>query len=221
MSLVSINWRPTAKDLRWFGVAILIGFGLIGLLCRYQLFPLHGRYVRASFPPAADGRPPAVEVLDGAGGRLGTAAELGFGVDGAAGRIRGSVPRDVPVGPEGLELRIATDPPIQARVPIRSMAASRRAAYWIWGVAGAVGLLGLTGTALALPFYYAWMGVAFVLGNVMSRLVVTLFFYGMITPMGLLMRATGRDTLRLRKPAGESYWTDAASTPPHRYERQF
>lgn len=88
-------------------------------------------------------------------------------------------------------------------------------------IALVVGGIGLTGTKLALPLYWAWMSVAFVVGNIMSRVLVTLFYFGMITPYGLLMRMTGRDRLELRGGA-ESYWRDMdASNGAEGYERQF
>ena len=85
-----------------------------------------------------------------------------------------------------------------------------------------VGAIGLTGTKLALPFYWFWIGIAFVLGNIMSRIVITLIYYGVITPMGLVARLSGRDKLQLKKRAVQSYWQDISL--PHereKYERQF
>ncbi len=109
--------------------------------------------------------------------------------------------------------------------------------FWIWnwlferneklglifiliGIVG--GAIGLTGTKLALPLYWVWMGVAFVLGNIMSRVVITLIYYGVITPMSFVARLLGRDKLQLKKRAVQSYWQDI-SLPhePEKYERQF
>ena len=109
--------------------------------------------------------------------------------------------------------------------------------FWIWdwlferneklglifiliGIVG--GAIGLTGTKLALPLYWVWMGVAFVLGNIMSRVVITLIYYGLITPMSFVARLLGRDKLQLKKRAVQSYWQDI-SLPhePEKYERQF
>ena len=85
-----------------------------------------------------------------------------------------------------------------------------------------VGAIGLTGTKLALPFYWFWIGIAFVLGNIMSRIVITLIYYGVITPMGLVARLSGRDKLQLKKRAVQSYWQDISlSSDPEKYERQF
>ena len=88
------------------------------------------------------------------------------------------------------------------------------------GIVG--GAIGLTGTKLALPLYWVWIGIAFVLGNIMSRVVITLIYYGVITPMSFVARLLGRDKLQLKKRAVQSYWQDI-SLPhePEKYERQF
>lgn len=85
-----------------------------------------------------------------------------------------------------------------------------------------VGAIGLTGTKLALPFYWFWMGIAFVLGNIMSRVVILLIYYGVITPMGFAARLSGRDKLQLKKRAVQSYWQDISlPNDPEKYKRQF
>lgn len=84
------------------------------------------------------------------------------------------------------------------------------------------GGLGLTGTRAALPVYLGWMGVAFVSGNVVSRVLIALLFYLLITPMGLGMRLIGRDKLGLGPGDSPSYWVDAAPSDDERdFERQF
>lgn len=92
----------------------------------------------------------------------------------------------------------------------------------LWITGGLTGLLGLSGSRAALPVYWAWMGIAFVMGNIISRLLLMLFYYGMITPMGFCMRLFGRDKLALRRGQAVSYWQDVSSTrDPSSYERQF
>jgi hypothetical protein len=91
---------------------------------------------------------------------------------------------------------------------------------WITGVT--TGLLGLSAKKAALPVYWAWMGIAFVMGNVISRLLLVLFYYGMITPMGVCMRLVGRDKLVLRRRQAATHWQDISSVNDEsRYERQF
>lgn len=55
--------------------------------------------------------------------------------------------------------------------------------------------------------YIAWMSVAFVLGFVMAHVVLTLFFFLVITPIGLIARLTGKDFLRLKlDKTAATYW---------------
>ena len=74
--------------------------------------------------------------------------------------------------------------------------------------AGALFLLvGLTYPRLLSPLERAWMRLARALSVVMTRVVLTLTFYLLITPVGLLMRLFGGHTLGLRfEPERESYW---------------
>ena len=85
-----------------------------------------------------------------------------------------------------------------------------------------VGAIALTGTRVALPLYWAWLGIAYVLGNIMSRVIITAIFFLVVTPLGFLGRLVGRVRLSLSKPDGESYWQEI-SLPKEieRYERQF
>lgn len=93
---------------------------------------------------------------------------------------------------------------------------------WAMGIGVVVGAIGLTGTKLALPFYWAWLGIAFVMGSVMSRVIMTLIYYLVFTPMSLFGKLIGRDRLQLKKPKGNTYWIDLpAADSSERYERQF
>ena len=56
-------------------------------------------------------------------------------------------------------------------------------------------------------FYRAGMTVSFSIGQVVSRVLLTVLFLLVVTPLGLLLRLFGKDLLHLkRKPAGHSYW---------------
>jgi len=93
---------------------------------------------------------------------------------------------------------------------------------WLIGIGIVVGAIGLTGSRLALPLYWAWLGIAFVLGNIMSRVIITLIYLLIFTPMRFLGFLAGRDKLQLKKPRTSSYWSDI-SLPKEieKYERQF
>ena len=67
-----------------------------------------------------------------------------------------------------------------------------------WFVAAAALLvLNMTAPALFKPAARVWLGLAHLLGGVMSRALLTLVFCLVVTPVGLLRRAMGRDSLRL------------------------
>jgi len=72
--------------------------------------------------------------------------------------------------------------------------------------------------------YIAWMSTAFVLGFVMAHVILTLFFFLVITPLGLLARWFGQDFLCLKLDRGAtSYWLPrkTKSETAKNYERQF
>lgn len=93
---------------------------------------------------------------------------------------------------------------------------------WLIVIGIAVGAIGLTGTRLALPFYWAWLGIAYVMGNIMSRAIIAVVYYLLFTPIGLLSRAVGRDPLQLKKPQTDSYWRDLQfPKDAESFERQF
>ena len=103
---------------------------------------------------------------------------------------------------------------------------------WRWGAWRAGGVLMALGpvllaVSLCLPplgrmVYRAWMGVGFCLGTVMGPVFLALVYYGVFTPVGLLMRLAGRRPIDPRRPDKLSFWRDVAHrTDTRSYERQF
>jgi len=83
----------------------------------------------------------------------------------------------------------------------------RAAGPVLLGVAVAFLLLGLAFPRLLRPVEKAWMAVARAIGVVMTHVILTLFYYLVITPFGIAMRIAGRDPLKLKAaPARESFW---------------
>ena len=52
----------------------------------------------------------------------------------------------------------------------------------------------------------AWMRFGFLLGAIVSPIVLGVIFYGLITPTSLITRMFGRDELRLRASKSQDYW---------------
>jgi hypothetical protein len=86
-------------------------------------------------------------------------------------------------------------------------------------------VLGLAWPASLRRIYLGWMAMAITLGLIVSTVLLTLFFYLVITPVGLLARLLGRDFLsRQLDPKATSYWLArdrSLSKGKIDYERQF
>jgi len=80
---------------------------------------------------------------------------------------------------------------------------------WPWFIAGS-GLfliLGLFLPFLLKPFYKVWMIFAFLLGWVMTRIIVTLTFFLIFAPVGFVFRIMGKDLLNEKIDRNAStYW---------------
>lgn len=74
------------------------------------------------------------------------------------------------------------------------------------------------------PIYLAWMKFAFVLGWINTRILLGLFFYVIITPIGVGMRLFGKDFLDEKiDKSKRSYWQkrDKVEFDRSGYERLF
>ncbi|MFL6256473.1 MAG: SxtJ family membrane protein [Pyrinomonadaceae bacterium] len=94
----------------------------------------------------------------------------------------------------------------------------------IFGALGAALLVaGLLVPPAARAFHTAWMKFAGLLGHVNSRVLLTLVYYLVVTPYGVVTRLVGRDPLRRRGAAQGSYWVERKATRQTReqFERLF
>ncbi len=93
----------------------------------------------------------------------------------------------------------------------------------VWAAAAAGCLVCLASPRAARAVYVGLSYVTFPIGFVVSHVVVAVTFFAVVTPVGLLLRLFGHDTLKRRFDAGAStYWTkrlDRASA--ERYFRQY
>jgi len=73
------------------------------------------------------------------------------------------------------------------------------------------------------PIYIIWMVFAVILGWIMTRVILMLLFYMLITPIGILARVFGKDFLELNKPDKYTYWNYRNSDIElnQDYEKQF
>ena len=68
----------------------------------------------------------------------------------------------------------------------------------LWAVFPALILvpLAIIAPLLLAPIYKGWMAVGHVLGWVNTRLLLGILYYGLIVPMGTVMKLMGRDPMR-------------------------
>lgn len=45
----------------------------------------------------------------------------------------------------------------------------------------------------------AWFGLSHLMGTIVSKIVLALLFFGVITPVGIMSRMTGKDAMLLKK----------------------
>ena len=57
-----------------------------------------------------------------------------------------------------------------------------------------------------MPLNQLWMSFGRLLGKIISPIVMGAIYFGLFVPMGLVMRVFGRDELRLRVKARQTYW---------------
>jgi len=77
----------------------------------------------------------------------------------------------------------------------------------IFAVAAALlALIGLAIPSWARAFHTGWMKFAETLGWINSRIILGVLYFGILSPLGWLLRLTGRDPLVRRGPSRESYW---------------
>ena len=91
-------------------------------------------------------------------------------------------------------------------------------------IAGVFIGLALILPSMLKPIYIVWMTFAVILGWFMTRVILSLLFYVIITPIGLVLRIFGKDFLDLKKQAVQgSYWNqrDSNFEKNQNYEKQF
>lgn len=66
-------------------------------------------------------------------------------------------------------------------------------------IATAILLLDMIWPSFFKPLAKAWFGLSHVLGTVMSKVILTLTFFVVLTPMGLLRSLLGKDPMRVRQ----------------------
>lgn len=100
---------------------------------------------------------------------------------------------------------------------------ARTTAMCFFVASGLILVLGLGVPRWLRPLYVVLNVIALPIGWVLSHVILLAVYFGVMMPIGLILRLVGRDPLhRSFDPQGETYWTPVEPHPPaRRYFRQF
>ena len=85
-------------------------------------------------------------------------------------------------------------------------------------------ILGIVIPFILKPIYWVWMIFATILGWIMTRVILSLLFYIIVTPIGLISRLFGKQFVELRwDKSNDSYWNFISNEylKKENYEKQF
>ncbi|MDH4226108.1 MAG: SxtJ family membrane protein [Deltaproteobacteria bacterium] len=93
---------------------------------------------------------------------------------------------------------------------------------WPWVFSGLFLVWGVVWPAGMGPVRRVWMAIGMVLGAINSRIILTILFFGVFTPIGMLKMFITRDAMaRGLLPGSHSYRVDTIHSPSNHMERPF
>jgi hypothetical protein len=100
----------------------------------------------------------------------------------------------------------------------------KSSAIYFGGIGTFLIIAGLIYPSILKPLNKFWMGLAIVLGFVMSRIILSILFYLILTPISFLAKIFGKQFMKLKFDKSiETYWENRTviDKKPIDYERQF
>lgn len=101
----------------------------------------------------------------------------------------------------------------------------RETVMFVFGsLAAAFAISGIAAPGSLQPIERAWMAFAHALSRITTPIFMSIVYFLLLAPVGLIRRATGRNAL-VRRAKGDSYWVQRPRSDPEklrrRMERQF
>lgn len=94
--------------------------------------------------------------------------------------------------------------------------------WWAVGAGGLLMTLGILLPRSLTHVHRAWMKAGHVLGAINTKIILTVIYYGLVTPMGVVMRLFGRDAMhRAFSQEAPTYRVVRAPRPRHHMRNQF
>lgn len=97
-------------------------------------------------------------------------------------------------------------------------------ATYIWGAAAVVVAVYYAVPSLQRKIYLGWIYAVYPIGYVLSHIIMGIVYYLVVSPIGIIMRMTGRDPMnRTLDREAKTYWVEhrTADRDPASYFRQF
>jgi len=93
---------------------------------------------------------------------------------------------------------------------------------WALGIGSLLIVLGGLLPQLLAPIHKGWMWVGHILGWINTRILLGIVFYALVTPIGLVLRLLGKDTMRQGfAESNTTYRVVRAPRPPSHMKYQF
>ena len=81
-------------------------------------------------------------------------------------------------------------------------------------------LLGLVNSKLLMPLNKLWFSFGLLLGRFISPIIMGVIFFGLVTPIGLLLRVFRKDILKIKLNNKNTYW-DKKNNLKNNFKNQF
>ena len=81
-------------------------------------------------------------------------------------------------------------------------------------------ILGLLNSKILAPLNKLWFKFGIFLGKIISPIIMGIIFFLVVTPIGLLMRLSGKDLINLKYNNNKSYWIEKKG-PKSKMKNQF
>ena len=91
-------------------------------------------------------------------------------------------------------------------IAIWPLISSSSVRYWALVLSVTFLILGIINSKLLSPLKVYWIKLGEILGKVIAPLVMSLVFFIILTPIGLILRIFGKDLLKLKRNKKNSYW---------------
>lgn len=93
---------------------------------------------------------------------------------------------------------------------------------WPWVILAVLSLMAFITPMQLRPVYRVWMRIGLAIGSVVSRIILGLVFFLVVTPIGIMMRATGKDPMNRQLDASvDSYREAISENKSNSFDRPF